>query len=250
MTIKYENGKEFKQAVELLNEFRDTQPFEVNETGLHTQSMCDTKISLIKMHLPTPAFTEFEDVTPKRFEVNLKEWANVFKTLKKYDYIRLDADADKLYLGNYNGGSNREFKYQIDDADADCKIPSMPDRTNIIKVTAKHVLDAVEDAEKLECYHLTFNTGYTGDAGISFTGVYGNAGNPFKIEVKPEDVLSQEIREPAHAIYSTDFLKRFLRKLDKNTLLTLEYRTESILKMTVLIGDMQIEFYLAPRIEG
>jgi len=211
--------------------------------------MDPSRVAMVDMELPQPAFRVLR--MPGRDacggqpggheEHNEACWGNAesWKLEKADDEARL-----KL---RFRGKSSRTFSLPLLDLSKDeLSAPKIPFNVTV-KTPAGTLLDAIRDAEVVSDF-VRVNA-EDGVLKISASGDRGEVEVP--ITKESGEVLSMEMKEAAHALYSLTYLSKMMVASSMAEMATVMFSTDMPMRLDFnLACGGKIVYYLAPRMEA
>lgn len=113
-----------------------------------------------------------------------------------------------------------------------------------VKVNPKILQEVVKTLVKQKKAHIYLNST---SKSLQF---YDNEG--FSMSVSEDMLLSNSVKDEGNttAAYSTEYLKDIFRGCKIPSFITFRFKKDSVAEVVYAIGDAQVKYWLAPRIEA
>ncbi len=245
MEITFNSAKEFQKCVSAISALIDEGEFIITEEGLKLRAMDPSQIAMVDFLYPKSAFEKFEGDTGEKFGVSLADFDKVMKRAKADDKLTIKIDEGRLVL-MFRGKTLRKFVIPILDLGTGlAREPKIPfDAT--VRIYSDFLKDSLKDAAIVSS-HVTFKV--TPEA--FYMEARGDKGEVNIIAEKGQDVLiGLEVSQEARAMFPLGYLNDLVSSADSGSQIELKLKTDAPLKMTYKIGDGQVSYYVAPRIEA
>ena len=241
--LTYASAKEFAHIINSINVLTDEAQFVVRD-GLYLRALDASRTAMVDLAIPRESFTEFPD-GEYRISLNFKELKKILSHAKSGDMISFEV-FNKVRI-KLIGKSVRSITLPMIEATSEDLSTPKVDYTATIKMasdgleTAINDASAISDEVKLEANDTAFVVSATSDRG--------------EVEVKFEKngdyVFEFDVREPATAKYSLEYLTDMVKKATKiSDIVTVKLATSKPLFLSFDIpAGGKISYYLAPRID-
>ena len=260
----YDEAKTMREIIAAIAGVIDEGNFYVKEDGLEFTAMDESRVAMVILKMPSTVFHRYEFEPPEGGDtiilgVNFGELKKVMQRGKAKDGILFSVrkERGKTFFGiTFFRGTIDERSLQRTFALPILEIPE--ERINIKELQydvtiefspASFLNDIISDA-KIVGEDLRLVT--SSDAkeirfiAESETGGFYEYVAPLERE---DTVVQWEIKNDAEALYSIDFLRKFVRASKVADMVRVEYSRNMPLKMTFLIGGgTELTYLLAPRI--
>lgn len=247
MEITFKDAKFFKQCVDAIANLVDEGSFEVSGNGLHLRSLDPSQISMVDFLLPKgKEFSSFEVEGVRNVALNLVDLSKVLARTRPGEKlsVRLDDEERNKLLLEFTADSRRSFRLPL----LDLRETAMPREPKTVfdaqvRLKAGSFKEMLKDAS-LVSSHLSLEAGdhaFTVEA-------HGDSGD-LRIENEKSKEVEVKTTAAAKAMYPAEYLDKMSKAALDHELLQLEFKSANPVKMTYKIGEAQLTYYLAPRVE-
>jgi proliferating cell nuclear antigen len=247
MEISFKDAKFFKQCVDAIANLVDEGSFEVSSAGLHLRSLDPSQISMVDFSLPQgAAFSGYQVEGIRNIALNLVDLSKILARSRPNERlsIKLDDDERNKVLLEFTAESKRSFRLPLLDL-REATVPREPKTVFDVQVRIKAgaFKEMLKDAS-LVSSHLTLEA-----SDHSFVvEAHGDSGD-LRIENDKSKEVEVKAGSPAKAMYPAEYLDKMSKSAVENEPLTLEFKAANPVKMTYKIGEAQLTYFLAPRVE-
>lgn len=260
----YDEAKTMRELIAAIAGVIDEGNFYIKEDGLEFSAMDESRVAMVILKMPSTIFHRYEFEAPEDGDtiivgVNFSDLKKVMQRGKAKDGIlfSLKKERGKTFFSvTFFRGSIDERTLQRTFALPILEIPE--EKINIKELQydvivefspASFLNDIISDAKIVgEDLRLITNSESKEIRFIaeSETGGYYEYVAPLERE---DTVIQWEIKNDAEALYSIDFLRKFVRSAKVADMVRLEYSRNMPLRMTFLIGGgAELSYLLAPRL--
>lgn len=235
----------FKRCVDAISTLIDEGLFTANDEGLMLRAMDPSQIAMVDFKLPKSAFESYTSNSTS-LGINMEDLATVMsrvRTGEKMD-MKLDESKSRLVL-TFKGHSTRRFVVPL--LDLESSVPKEPQIQfeSTAKLNGNFLKESLKDTQLVSSHvvlHATpeaFVVKANGDKGV------------VDIETKKDSkqIIEYSVTKEAKAMFPLDYLNDLLKNVDSTTNVIISLRMNAPLKLNYPIGDAQVTYYLAPRIE-
>jgi len=237
------NVKSFKSSIEAIASLVDEGTIMVNETGISVKAMDPSQIAMVDLSMPAKMFEEYKVDKDKEqnFGVNFLELSKIVKRLKPEDKIEMRFDS-KLKI-TFIGKTTRKFDLNFLEASPQPKAPKI-EYPSEIKIGSSVIQDVIKDIE-LVSSKMTIKITKE-EVSMLSEGDMSSAA----IKISEDNLMSKETKEDSIATFSLEYLKNLFSAADAQTIVSIKLKTDAPLCVNYTIGDANVVYYLAPRIES
>ena len=214
---------------------------QLDPEGLIFRSMDRSHVALIDIRIENSNFQQWSITKEIKFSFDVKTLLKIVSSLNKKLSVNLEILPEEIKIGNSEGTTN--FKISEGGAN-DCPIPKIPYDSKIessagnFKTVLKGI-SALSDYVTLETSVNNCLISGKGDQGSTSSQLYQKNG------------FSSESRNDSLSTYSLEYITPFLKAMQKDQKLIIEYSTIKPCRISAKIGiSGSIHFYLAPRVEN
>lgn len=238
----------WKNVIESISTLVEEGVFIVDPSGVKFRAMDPSRVAMVDMELPKAAFESFECQAETPVGVNLEDMKNIMKRAGVNEKLELEKADDEARLKlRFRGKSSRTFSLPLLDLSKDeLSAPKIPFNVTV-KTPAGTLLDAIRDAEVVSDF-VRVNA-EEGVLKVSASGDKGDVEVP--ITKESGEVLSMEMKEAAHALYSLTYLSKMMVASSMAEMATVMFSTDMPMRLDFnLASGGKIVYYLAPRMEA
>lgn len=246
MRLVYPSAKEFAYIVDAVAALVDEAEFVVRRDGLYLRMLDMSRTAMVDLAIPREAFEEFPDVEELRVGLNLKDLMKILRRIKKGDKIAIEPGEGRVRV-KLVGKSTRSVALRPVEL-----IPEEMPRPKFtvaatLRVTSAVLLTMLRDVAVVGD-EVRFEASI--DAFVA-KGVSDRGEVEVRLERGSEFVYGYEVREPASAKYSLDYLLKMAQRGAKiSDVATLEFATARPVALTFdLPSGVALTYFLAPRVE-
>ena len=261
----YDEAKTLREIIAAISGVISEGNFYVKEDGVEFSAIDESRVAMVILKMPANVFHRYEFEPPEDGDtivlgVNFSELKKIFQRGKAKDSVLLSLKAERnrhffavtFFRGTIDERSlQRTFALPIIEIPEEAKIPIKELQYDVLVefAPANFLNDIISDAKVVgEDLRLVAKTDTKEMRFIaeSETGGFYEYVAPLDRE---DTVVQYEIRNDAEALYSLDFLKKFIRAAKVADVVRIEYSKNMPLKMTFMIGGgTELIYLLAPRI--
>ncbi|MFH1106355.1 MAG: proliferating cell nuclear antigen (pcna) [Candidatus Micrarchaeota archaeon] len=247
MEITFKDAKFFKQCVDAIANLVDEGSFEISSTGIHLRSLDPSQISMVDFQLPKgPSFSGFEVEGVRNIALNLVDLSKILARSRPNEKlsVKLDDEERNKVLFEFTAESKRSFRLPLLDL-REAGLPREPKTVfdAQVRIKAGVFKEMLKDAS-LVSSHLTLEAG---DHAF-VVEAHGDSGD-LRIENEKSKDVEVKASAAAKAMYPAEYLDKMSKAAVEHDLLQLEFKAANPVKMTYKIGEAQLTYFLAPRVE-
>jgi len=247
ISLVLDNAAEFKRCIDAIAVLIDEAEFVVDENGLSLKATDPSQISMVDFSLPKTAFKSFKADGVAKIGLDLDYLAQVMARSKSSDELSLELDEENSrLLAGFKGASKRSFSIPlIDVSSADLPTPKL-DFEAELKMAAGVLQDGLKDALLISTHVMV------GVKGERFSLRASSSKGELKSETSKEEkgLLSLKSRNDCQAMFPLDYLSDMLKAASSDTEVNLFIRSNAPVKINYKIGQADLTYFLAPRIES
>ena len=241
--VTYPDAKEFSEIINAISALIEEASFTLASDGLKLRALDPSRTAMVDLLIPREAFEEFPESLSEevRIGVNFDDFKKLLRRIKKGDKIGMEVSEGKLRV-RLIGKASRTMTLPLIDIGAE----ELPTPKVVYTVLAKVSSDSLNEALK--------------DADVKFDakddGLYISASSDkgdveVKFEKEGEVMFEYDLKEPATAKYSLDYLVDTVSKAYRiSDIVTVEFATQKPIALTFEIPmGGKLTYYIAPMIE-
>lgn len=227
----------FRSAIEAISAFIPEGNFRFNDKGVHFRAIDPSQIVLVDFFAASNQFDSF-DVEPAFVGMNITELNKIIMRAFPEDRLVIDLGDSECGI-RFEGTLKRSFNLPlIDVSDDELKLPK-DDYDVVVEINARLLKEALKDASLfsssviLQVKNNIFILESSGNSG----NLHIDSSNSGGVKVKSkEEVVSK---------YSLGHLQNIVKEADSDSLIKLEFKSDSPMKVTFPVGGSELKFYLA-----
>lgn len=236
------DGNAWKRSIDAIAALIDEGTFEFAESGMSLKAMDPSQIAMVDFEMPKKAFKVYDVKEKQSIGVDFSELSRVMRRAHPEDTVTIELKGNKLEV-LYEGKTKRKFLLPLLDATPHPNKPKIEFDVNI-KLPSNDIKEILADVELVSNY-VVFEANSKGLT-ISSESESGKA----EIDLPKDAVLSLEAKQPARAMFPLEYLKNMTRNTDVSTVIEISLKKDNPMRMTYVIGDGKVTYFLAPRIEN
>lgn len=246
MELVLKNAEVFRKSMEAIAVLIDEAELVISAKGIDLKATDPSQISMVDFSMPKSAFSKF-DATDTRLGLDLDYLNQVLSRSASGDELVLSVDEKKAFLLiTFKGAAERAFSVPlIDISTADVPNPKIDFDAELL-VSAGFLQSACKDAVLISSHVVL---GCTDEK--FFVKANSSKGN-LNEEVKQNKVTLPElkVKRECKSMFPLDYLQDMLKAGTSDTKVNLFIKANAPIKVSYLIGDASISYFLAPRIES
>jgi proliferating cell nuclear antigen len=235
----------FKRCIDAISTLIDEGEFIANEEGLALRAMDPSQIAMVDFKFPKKAFEKYSANTTK-LGMNMEDLATVMSRVRTGEKLEMKLDDSKARLIlTFRGPSTRRFVVPLLDLEAGVPKEPQIEFESIATLNGAFLKESLKDTQ-LVSSHVVLEA--SPDAFL--VKAYGDKGEvDIKTKKDSKQIVKYKVDKAAKAMFPLDYLNDLLKSVDSSTNVIISLRMNAPLKLHYPIGDAQITYYLAPRIE-
>ncbi len=246
--LVYSDAKEFAYIVESIAVLIEETAFTISNEGLKLRAIDASRSALIDLMIPRDAFEEFPEELSEEIRVglNFADLKKLLRRIKKGDKIALEISEGKVEL-KLIGKATRSVILPI----IDVPVEQLPTPRVVFTVTAKVASDALKEAIKDADVVADSVKLDAREDGLYIIATSEKGDIEVKFERESEAMFEYELKEPATARYSLDYLTDIVTKASKvSDIAVIEFATGKPIALTFEIPmGGKLTYYVAPMLE-
>ena len=246
--LLYSDAKEFVYIVESIAVLLEEAAFTITNEGLKLRAIDSSRSALIDLFMPREAFEEYPSELSEevRVGVNFSDLKKILKRVKKGDRIALEVSEGKLKV-KLIGKATRAVILPI----IDVPVEQLPTPKVVFTVTAKVASDALREAMKDTDVIADSVKFEAKEDGLYITASSDRGDLEVKFERDSEAMFEYDLKEPASARYSLDYLVDIVSKAYRvSDIAVIEFATGKPISLTFEIPmGGKLTYYIAPMLD-
>jgi len=245
MKLVLTDAQHFKRCVDAIAVLVEEAEFVVSDSGLSLKATDPSQISMVDFFLPKKAFKEFNIAAETKLGLDLNYLSQVMARSKAKEELLLELDEEKSRLKlTFRGTSTRNFSIPLIDISAQ-ELPNPKiEFSAMVKLRSEVLQDALKDAALLS-NHLVLGA----NAEKFFVKTNSSKGE-LNNECVKEELSALQVKEESTSMFPLDYLQNMLKAAGSNDEINLHLKSNAPVKINYKIGQAEITYFLAPRIES
>lgn len=238
----------WRSVIESISTLVEEGVFIADPTGIRLRAMDPSRVAMVDMELPKTSFESYECSGEMPIGVNFDDMKNIMKRAganEKLELERMEKEA-RLKI-RFKGKTTRTFSLPLlDMGKEELSVPRISFLATV-KLPAATLMDAIKDAEVVS----DFVKISAEDEKLTITASGDRGEVEVEITKDSGELLSVELKESAHALYSLTYLSKMMVASDLSEIAILMFSTDMPLRLDFnLPSGGRIVYYLAPRMEA
>ena len=249
--IGIDDVKKWKQSIDAIMNLVKEGGFEIDENGIRLRAMDPSQIAMVLFTMKKESFSKFDVKEKVKMGVNIETFSKFLSRVSAKEKMTIKQDGGMLNIALDGGKIKRNFKLPLID------VPSGPakdlkiDYTSKIKIKGGAFKETMKDAALVSPHVLL-----VADDNKFRIEATGEGGEVIDEYTKGEELLEMNTKRMTSAVFSQEYLDDIIAGCDDDGELhislgapTPEDPRPKPLCVEYKIGDANLLFYLAPRIE-
>ncbi|MFH0970190.1 MAG: hypothetical protein V1776_01890 [Candidatus Diapherotrites archaeon] len=229
----------FKRTIDAIASFISEGNFRFSDKGISLRAVDPSQIVLVDCFIEKSAFQKYE-LEPNYIGLDVVELSRMLARSLNNDKLVLDVDDSELHL-KLEGDFSRSFHLPLIDVsepDKELRLPSQNFDTHV-EINARLFKEALKDA-------LIFGSTVVLKVKDSHFEMEAR-GSPGMLKTVSTQSKLISINKGTNAVskYSLNFLSNIVKEADNDSTISLEFKTDSPMRITYPIGKTKMQYYLA-----
>ncbi|MFH0986768.1 MAG: proliferating cell nuclear antigen (pcna) [Candidatus Micrarchaeota archaeon] len=245
--LKINDAKVFKDCIDALVTLIDEGEFEIKKDGISLRAMDPSQIAMVDFVMPKSSFEGYDVKNDTKIGLNLDDLSKITSRTRPEEslVLSLDETESRLILV-FKGKSTRRFNLPLLDISVTSPKEPKIEFDSELKFNSGTLKDSLKDASLVSPYVILSATA----SGFEMQAK-GDKGNVLIESAKGDDVVIEHtVNKSAKAMFPLEYLNDLLRGTSNESIVTMDLKSDAPLRVSYKIGDAQVKYYLAPRIEG
>jgi proliferating cell nuclear antigen len=246
MELVLKSADVFKKSMEAIAVLIDEAELVVSDKGLELKATDPSQISMVDFSMPKKAFEKFEAVET-RLGLDLDYLNQVLSRAQSSDALVLSLDEKKAFLSiTFKGTAERSFQVPlIDISSAEVPNPRIEFDAELI-IAANFLQNALKDAALISS-HVVLGC----NEEKFYVKANSSKGNLNEEVKQNKDSLPElRVKRECKSMFPLDYLQDMLKVASSDTKVNLFLKANAPVRLSYLIGEAGISYFLAPRIES
>jgi len=235
------NAETLRDAIEAVSSLVDEVKFSITENGIELKAVDPANVAMVSLKLDSAAFELFKS-TPGEIGVDLVRLSDLLSMADRGENVLLELDEEQHKLKIIVGSLS--YTLSLIDPSAIRKEPRIPelDLPAHVTLSGSEMRRAVKASEKVSDHVIL---------GVQDDQFYMEAKgdiDSLKLKIPSNELLGLKPGE-ARSLFSLDYLSDMSKSIGKASQVTLELGVDYPLRISFQIGQVEVHYLLAPRIE-
>ena len=241
------NAKDFKKIIDATSNLVDEICFEVDENTIKASAMDPSHVALVSVNIPKEAFEEYVSDTHD-IGVDLEALKKIMGRAKTNEKLTLELDEEKNKLNLIlKNDATRKFSISLYEVSStNLKVPDI-EYPNEVLIKAGAFVEALKDAELVND-HVSLKIEDDGKFVVYSKGDINQSETTYDGE--SESILDLKITESSRSTFNLAYLRDITKATSSDDVLRIYLGSDMPVKIEYNIGNANIVFLLAPRIES
>jgi proliferating cell nuclear antigen len=244
MELVLKDASLFKKSIEAISVLIDEAELVVKESGLELKATDPSQISMVDFTLSKDAFEKFES-EETRLGLDLDYLNQILSRTQSSDELILSLDEKKAFLEvTFKGKAQRSFQVPlIDISSSEVPSPKIEFDAELL-VNSSFIQNSLKDVALISS-HITMGC----DSQKFFVKANSSKGNLNEEVMQDKDTLPElKVKQECKSMFPLDYLQDMLKSASGN--ISLFLKANAPVKISYSIGEANITYFLAPRIEN
>lgn len=242
--IELKDAKVFKNSIEAVGTLIDEGLFDISSEGIKLRAMDPSQIAMVDFNLPRSAFSKYDLKDEVKIGLNIEDISKVMSRMRGSETLTLKLEDSKLVM-IFMGDTKRRFVLPL--LDLGSSVPNEPkiEYNANIKISGSVLKEGLKDAALISS-HVVLNA-----SPDSFLIQANGDKGEVKIESgKDEDaIVDYKVTDTTRSMFPLEYLNDLLKACDNSSIVSINLKTDAPLRVNYSIGDANLTYFLAPRIE-
>nr|KJR72100.1 MAG: DNA polymerase [Vulcanisaeta sp. AZ3] len=246
--ITYPDARELSVIIDAISALIEESSFTLASDGLKLRALDPSRTAMVDLLVPREAFEEFPENLAEevRIGVSFDDFKKLLRRIRKGDKLSMEVSEGKLKVKLVGRASRTMTLPLIDIGVEELPTPKVV-YTVLAKVSSDSLNEALRDADVI-ADSVKFDAK---DDGLYISASSDKGDVEVKFEKEGEVMFEYDLKEPATAKYSLDYLMDTVSKAYKiSDIVTIEFATQKPIALTFEIPmGGKLTYYIAPMIE-
>lgn len=248
MKLVIGDAKQFKQCIEAIVNLVDEGTFNVSASGLKFRSMDPSQIAMVDFTMPKEAFLEFTIPSDANVSLNLADFLKMLGRSRNDEQLvmQVEEGENKFSLEFTGPSAKRSIRLPLLDLGAtQPKEPKVPfDST--VKLRGGALKEMLKDAGLLSS-HVILQV----EDSLFTLEAKGDSGD-LKVETKKDSSAIAELtsNSKSRAMFPFEYLDNICKACPDDSIIEVCIKTDAPVRISYKIGQAQLAYFLAPRVES
>ncbi len=242
--IQIDDARIWKNCIDAIVNLIEEGTFEIEPDGIRLRAMDPSQIAMVSFFIPKSAFSEYKVSSSNKIGLNFENLAKIMARTRGGERLRMSLEENKLVLEFSADDSTRNFKVPLVEMPPGSHKELKIDHDATVTISAGTFKESLRDAVLISS-HITLEANQSGfrvdahgdSAELLLSG--GQKGEDIKVIAK----------QVAKATFPLKYLDDISKACPEGSKMVIHLKSNKPIKMEYKIGDADIVYYLAPRID-
>jgi proliferating cell nuclear antigen len=242
--IQIDDARVWKNCVDAIVNLIEEGTFEIDPDGIRLRAMDPSQIAMVSFFIPKSAFSEYKVSSSNKIGLNFDNLSKIMARTRGGERLRMTLEDNKLIMEFASDDSKRNFKVPLVEMPPGSHKELKIDHDAKVVMHASNFKEALRDAVLISS-HITLEAG---SSGFKVDAHGDNAELLLESGSKGEEIVV-DARHSAKATFPLKYLDDISKACPETSKLTLHLKSNKPIKLEYKIGEADIVYYLAPRID-
>ncbi|MFH0817673.1 MAG: proliferating cell nuclear antigen (pcna) [Candidatus Micrarchaeota archaeon] len=242
--IQIDDARVWKSCIDAIVNLIEEGTFEIETEGIRLRAMDPSQIAMVSFYMPKSAFSEYKVSSANRIGLNFENLSKIMARTRGGEKLSMSIDDNKLTLDFYSEESKRNFKVPLVEMPPGSHKDLKIEHDAIVTINASSLKEALRDAVLISS-HITLEAGSFGFR----VDAHGDNADLLLESGQTGDGIKVESKQTAKATFPLKYLDDISKGCPDNSKMTIHLKSNKPLKMEYKIGEADIVYFLAPRID-
>lgn len=242
--IQIDDAKLWKNCVDAIVNLIEEGTFEIEKDGIRLRAMDPSQIAMVSFFMPKEAFSEYRVSESNKIGLNFDNLSRIMARTRGSEKLQMRLEENKLVMDFSSGESKRNFKVPLVEMPPGSHKDLKIDHDAVVTINAGHVKESLRDAVLISS-HVTLEAGSSGFR----VNAHGDNADLMLEDSKNGEGIKVEAKHDAKATFPLKYLDDIAKACPDGTTMTLHLKSNKPIKVEYRIGDAELVYYLAPRID-
>jgi proliferating cell nuclear antigen len=242
--IQIDDARIWKNCIDAIVNLIEEGTLEIEPEGIRLRAMDPSQIAMVSFFIPKSAFSEYKVPSPNKIGLNFDNISKIMARTRGGEKLRMTLEDNKLVMDFFTEDAKRNFKVPLIEMPPGSHKDLKIDHEAKVTMNASNLKESLRDAVLISS-HITLeasSSGFRVDAhgdNAELLLESGQKGEEIKVEAK----------QKAKATFPLKYLDDISKACPDGSKMTIHLKSNKPLKMEYKIGEADIVYFLAPRID-
>ncbi|MCX6778045.1 MAG: proliferating cell nuclear antigen (pcna) [Candidatus Micrarchaeota archaeon] len=244
--IQIDDARTWKSCVDAIVNLIEEGTLEISEDGVSLRAMDPSQIAMVGFRMPKSAFSEYKVESATKLGLNFENLSKILARTRGKEKLEMSLDENKLVLNFTSEAGSRNFKVPL------VEMPPGTHKELKIEHDAEIVMRGGNFKEILrDAVLISSHISLKAEPGALVVEAHGDS-TDFVVheEAKGGGGIDKiDAKAEAKATFPLQYLDDISKACPDDERMTIKLKTNKPLKVEYKIGEAELSYFLAPRIE-